>query len=590
MSSIFVVESYRLDGKAMRVTFNEGVLTKTEKLKCIDNRHGLFTYFIPSSILGEITSSVDDVGNLLWELCHFYPLGTTITYNSIDYNGDKKKVVIKNTKGLNAFLERICEKPLIQPIVISDNNGTNAIDILLTYDLANMNDPLIVASVNMCHTTSFGSTHVDGVMDALTRFFRDYMNKVYLASSKNKKLQIIAQDIRTGLRAVISAKSLFPLYTGQSKEVYSEVGMKSYAFNITYKAISEWAKTNPTELQHIGKYLKNICEIRSSIDNQKIKLQNNYTASVISGLPAKYKKPNGKLKELIIVEGDSAVGGMENNRDKFSQGLFPIQGKISNAVTTPIKKFFENPEIAGMFKIMGYNGYSKQFDPNLFKPEKVIIASDADSDGSHIESLILMMFLRYLPFVIEQGKLYAANPPLYGLSLGGGKMKYFFNTIEYLEYAQSIFLKSNAIMNFNTKKALSKNDIVRLLYNNIDYTLFLNHVSSIYSIDPYFLEFLLYNRNLSFREFKKTIEKSYRFVSVEKQNQTILIRGLVGSLYQTVFFDDRLLNSCKQVIDLIDKSEKYYILNGQVTSLYGIMNTFDSTQPSGITRYKGYYI
>ena len=125
---------------------------------------------------------------------------------------------------------------------------------------------------------------------------------------------------------------------------------------------------------------------------------------------------------------------------------------------------------------------------------------------------------------------------------------------------------------------------------NIDYTLFLNHVSSIYSIDPYFLEFLLYNRNLSFREFKKTVEKSYRFVSVEKQNQTILIRGLVGSLYQTVFFDDRLLNSCKQVIDLIDKSEKYYILNGQVTSLYGIMNTFDSIQPSGITRYKGYYI
>ena len=158
--------------------------------------------------------------------------------------------------------------------------------------------------------------------------------------------------------------------------------MKTFASEVTMNALDEWTKKAPADLQKLGKYLKEVCEIRSKTDDQKIKMADKYTASVISGLPAKYKKPNGRGPfELYITEGDSACSCMENNRDKMVQGLFPVRGKIPNALVTPVKKFFENEEIAGLFKIMGYNGYQRNFDPDKFKPEKVVIATDADADG-----------------------------------------------------------------------------------------------------------------------------------------------------------------------------------------------------------------
>lgn len=240
-----------------------------------------------------------------------------------------------------------------------------------------------------------------------------------------------------------------------------------------------------------------------------------------------------------------------------------------------------------MFSIFGYNSYQRPFDPNQFKPERVIIATDADPDGSHIESLLLMMFLKYLPFVVEQGRLCVANPPLYGFPTSRGKMKFFADNLDYIEWVRNIFCKDNTIVDINTGAELSRTSILKLLYDNIDYIKYLTRVSSTYSIDPMFLEFLLYNRELNFAKFKSIIEKNYRYTSVEMENGTVLIRGLVGNAYQTVFFNDKLLNECQDIIHLIDSHDKYYMMNGQKTTLYGIMSAFNNAEPSNITRYKG---
>ena len=197
-----------------------------------------------------------------------------------------------------------------------------------------------------------------------------------------------------------------------------------------------------------------------------------------------------------------------------------------------------------------------------------------------------MMFLKYLPEVVRAGKLYAANPPLYGVSVGKGKMKFFNDNIDYVEYVQSIFCKENQVANINGK-ALTKSEIIKLLCTNIDYLTLVTHVSNTYTIDPVLLEFLLYNKDLTFAKFKSAVEKQYKFTTVTKENGVIMIHGLVGSLYQTVFFNDRLLNECKPIIDLINRSYKFYILNGMRTTLYGIMYAFSKAEPSGITRYKG---
>ena len=165
-------------------------------------------------------------------------------------------------------------------------------------------------------------------------------------------------------------------------------------------------------------------------------------------------------------------------------------------------------------------------------------------------------------------------------------MKFFADNIDYIEYVQSGFCKDNVIANLKGTP-YSKKEIVKILYNNIDYTRLINHISSIYAIDPYLLEFILYNRDLSFNKFKQAVEKKYKFVNVTNEDGTTMIRGLVGSAYQTVFFNQRLINNCSELIKLIDHSENYYLINGVKSTIYELMLAFKTFEPKNLTRYKG---
>lgn len=191
-----------------------------------------------------------------------------------------------------------------------------------------------------------------------------------------------------------------------------------------------------------------------------------------------------------------------------------------------------------------------------------------------------------MPFAIEQGKVFKAVPPLYGVEISKDKYKFFTNNIEFIEYTQDLFCKQNTICSEKNKK-YSKKEITQILYKNMYYVDELEKVSNTYSINPYLLETILYNKDLSFNKFKSTIEKIYRFIKVEKQNNTIMITGLVDSKFQTIFFNDRLLADCIEIINMINRSENYYIINGIKYSIYGLMKLFKSFEPKNITRYKG---
>lgn len=585
LSKFFVVESYRPNGEAGRVEFEEGRINKKglQKIKPKKGKHGLITTFAPSDMMGTITVTADEIQNLTWLITHLCSIGTRVTFNAIDKMGRSRKVLIENKKGIIELIDGICEKKVFAPAYFTEDNGTMKVEVLFSYDVANMDDPKILGFANMCPTSS--GTHIDGFLDGIVKYFRDYMNKIYLAN--NKKLQVNAQDIRTGLRAVISVFHVKPMFTGQSKEIFSKEDMKPFIQQVTLKALNEWAQNNPGDLQKISKYLKEVCEIRIKSDKEKVKMSDKYTASVITGMPAKYKKPNGKGPfEFWIVEGDSCASAMENQRDKETQALFPIRGKLVNAFTTPTKKYFENAEVASIFKICGYNGYQRKFDPAQFRPSKVVIAADADPDGSHIQCLVFGLFLRYLPFAIEQGKLFAANPPLYGVSLGKNKMKFFANNIDYVEYVQSVFCKENTVANMKNK-AYTKQQITKILYDNIDYVKHMTHICTTYAVDPTLLECILYNKDLSESKFKSAIEKQYKFVKVTKENGMIMVNGLVNSKFQTIFCSKRMFDDCAPLIYMIENSDKFYKVNGNTTTLLGLMNLFGSFEPSHLTRYKG---
>jgi DNA gyrase/topoisomerase IV subunit B len=164
-------------------------------------------------------------------------------------------------------------------------------------------------------------------------------------------------------------------------------------------------------------------------------------------------------------------------------------------------------------------------------------------------------------------------------------MKFFTDNTEYIEYVQSSFCKENTIAD-NKKKVYTKKEITKILYNNIDYLNYINHICNIYAINPKLLEFLLCNKDLDFNKFKKAIEKQYQFLTVTKENGTIMIRGLVESAYQTVFFNQNLLNACKDIIYLIDRSEDFYYINGKKSTLYDLMYLFRTYEPK-VSRYKG---
>ena len=213
LSKFFIVESYRNDGTAAKVEFEEGKINSKglQKIKTKNNKHGLITTFAPSEMMGPITVTIKEVENLIWLIVHTSIIGTRVTYNSIDNMGRKNKIVIENKNGLNELINAICEKKVFNSIYYTEDNGTMKVEVLFSYDVANMDDPRILGFANMCPTSA--GTHIDGFLDAIIKYFRDYMNKIYLVN--NKKLQVNAQDIRTGLRAVVSVFHVKPMFTGR---------------------------------------------------------------------------------------------------------------------------------------------------------------------------------------------------------------------------------------------------------------------------------------------------------------------------------------------------------------------------------------
>ena len=588
LSKTFTVESYLIDGTAGKVEFKEGVITSKglQKLSNKKCKHGLKTIFEPSSIMGEITVGVDEIRDLIWKIIHLCPIGTTCTYNSINKHGDMMSEKIVNKNGLYEIYDSISpnKNRLINPLYYIEDNGTMKVEVLFGYDLS-MQETIVVNFANMCPTE--GRSHVQGYTDALALYFRNYMNKIYL--SGNKKLSVTSLDILTGLRAVVNVYLLKPSFTGQSKNILDTPEMVPFMKNATKNFLENWANTNPSDLSKLAKYFKDVCTIRSKQDDQRIKITSNYKASVISGLPSKLKAPNkwGSNTEIFIVEGDSAASGIENNRDKSFQGVFPIRGKMPNAFTTPRKKYLENEEVSGILHICGYKEFNKKLDPNQFRLDKLIIATDADADGAHIRQLFLGLPLLYMPEVVEMGKIYATEPPLFGVNLGKDNMIFFTDRKDYLAYVRDSFVKNNVIKSCASGTRYKSDTILKLILENDGYLEEMNKIAMDASLDPILLEALLYNYGLSKVKYKNAIKKLYPFINVEFDRSSIIIDGTANNGVRSVVINNEFLAECANVIAMINNSERYYNVNGHIYTLYQLLDLFRNSEPKNITRYKG---
>ena len=260
-------------------------------------------------------------------------------------------------------------------------------DVAFTYDIDSVTDDGDITSFANFTNTTDGGTHVDGFLTGLCKYLKDYMNKIYLG--EKSKLVITNADVKNGLKCVISAAHINPIFKGQFKGKITNEEFKPFIENLTTKALEEWAATKPAELQKVAKYIKDLAEIRNKTDLEKVKLTSNYQTSALGDYPKKFVNPAGnKNLELFIVGGDSAKGPIVNGRNSDFQGIFPIRGKLPNCFARDKAGLLANQEVSGIIRLVtGEKVYKKNFSMDQVRWDKIIFMTDADPDKLSAKSV-----------------------------------------------------------------------------------------------------------------------------------------------------------------------------------------------------------
>lgn len=324
LSENFKSTSYVL-GVAHEIEFHKGnLVAKEHKVDCPAGRQGTTVYLEPDfDILGQVNLTCHEIFVMVANIVPLLPYGTMVDFIGIDTVGNiciNEKLV--NTDGIFTFLKQRTQNPLINPISFSNKNDYMNAEVAFTYDSSDLtSSEEIISFANFTNTTG-GGTHVKGFLDGLCNWLRNYMNKIYLG--EKSKITVVNNDIRAGLKAVISVAHVNPIFVGQFKGILTNTDMEDFVKKLTMEALDNWSKTSPGELQKLCKFIKEVAEIRSKSETEKVKLSDKYTKSGITGLPKDYVQASGhKNLELFIVEGQSAKGPAVSGRDYHFQAVYP---------------------------------------------------------------------------------------------------------------------------------------------------------------------------------------------------------------------------------------------------------------------------
>ncbi|MFM8528169.1 MAG: type IIA DNA topoisomerase subunit B [Ilumatobacteraceae bacterium] len=270
-------------------------------------------------------------------------------------------------------------------------------------------------------STTEGGMHVEGFKTALT----SVVNKTGRSRGllKEKDDNLLGEDIREGITAIISVKLGEPQFEGQTKAKLGNVSMRSFVQKATNERLAEWLDENPTEANRIVKKAQAAAQARVAAKNARNAVRRK-TALSGAGMPDKLKdctSGNPEESELFIVEGDSAGGTALYARDPRTQAILPIRGKILNVERARLDKMLKNAEVTALITAIG-GGVGDEFESAKARYQKVIILADADVDGSHIRTLLLTFFFRQMRPLVEAGFVFIAQPPLYSTEVGKEKV------------------------------------------------------------------------------------------------------------------------------------------------------------------------
>jgi DNA gyrase subunit B len=357
----------------------------------------------------------------------------------VDDRGDKKQKVTYQYKGgivdfvkhLNQSREALFTK--VAHYEASEDDQT--LDIALQWNTGYYEG--IYGYANGISTVE-GGMHVEGFKTALTSVLNKYARSS--GGLKEKDENLLGEDIREGLTAVVSVKLREPQFEGQTKAKLGNVSMRSFVQKETNTKLEEWFQENPTEANRVVKKAVAAAQARIAAKNARNAIRRK-TALSGAGMPDKLKdctSGDPGESELFIVEGDSAGGTAVDARDPRTQAILPIRGKILNVERARLDKMLKNNEIQALITAIGGGVGNDEFNVEKARYHKVIILADADVDGSHIRTLLLTFFYRQMRPMVESGFIYIAQPPLYSTEVG--KEKIYLKD----DAAKSAFLKEHA--------------------------------------------------------------------------------------------------------------------------------------------------
>ncbi|WP_278627453.1 DNA topoisomerase IV subunit B [Thomasclavelia cocleata] len=419
LSSWLEVTIYR-EGKIWSQRFENGG-SKIGKLKVIGktNKTGTTIHFLPDTNIFSVHEyNFSTISERLMESA-FLLKGIKIDLKDERNN---KEVSYQYDNGLTAFVEYLnYEKEILNPIInIEGTNNGIEVDVAMQFTAGYQENTL--SFVNLVRTGD-GGTHETGFRSALTRTFNEYARKYGLLKEKDKNLE--GNDVREGLSAIISIKvpEHFLQFEGQTKSKLGTPEARNVVDNVVYEKLSFYLEENKETADTLVKKMIKAAQVRDAARKAREaarKGKGSKQERILSGKLAPAQSKDKKRKELYLVEGDSAGGSAKQGRDRKYQAILPLRGKVVNTEKAAMSDILKNEEIATIINTIGA-GVGADFNEKDSNYSKVIIMTDADTDGAHIQILLLTFFYRYMRELIIAGKVYIALPPLYKISKKNGK-------------------------------------------------------------------------------------------------------------------------------------------------------------------------